>query len=276
MAQMSFYRFRHLILKSTVPILGATKLQQTPKNYNLEVVLCRKYPRRSTRIHHFEKADCFQKRNRFYVRFKKNLTTFEKSYILTHDLLPHILAAQGCFIFHGSLIQNRKRNFLILGKSGAGKSSLGLRAVENKGHCWGDEASLVYRHKRQWYVTPVFLTIRHWPQKKEKASNRFFGKELTVISGKPPIRKLDKVVVLKKKSPKKKLRILKGEGVPILQELLTHVFWPDNISPEKRRQLFDDLSDFSTSISPQIVEYPHRPPNQTFVLQKLLEFKKIG
>jgi hypothetical protein len=268
MAHMMVYQIHNLAIKSEVPILGAKlKLKASGKN-RISIHEIKNYPKKSLgfkKLHVFPGADCFQKLNNFYIYFHK---PNGKSALFTHDILPYILAASGLFLFHGSIIQNKNKIFLVLGKSGAGKSTLSLEAIRKKGYCLGDEAAVIFKSKNQWYVEPAISTLRYWPKKRGQG----IEKELLVMKSLKRKRILNKVIVLQKKSKKARLRIHKGSDLKIFQELITHLFWPDNLEPHNRRKLFDNLTQFSTSLDPLIVEYPHKRKNQTLVLRELLEF----
>ncbi len=271
MAQV-IYKIHNLVIASEVPILGA-KPSKTSRKIDVRIREIKKRPHEKC-FHSTKGGDCFQSGSNYSVWFRRVYNSLEKSGIVTHEILPLVLAAKGLFLLHGSVIQNKKKTFLVLGKSGSGKSTLSLEAIKNNGFCGGDEASIVYKNKNRWYVTSAFSTLRHWGR--EQKETKIFGKNLIVLDTPLKQRPLDKVIVLKKKSRKSKLNIRRASGVSLLQELLTHLFWPDRMEPVKRRRLFEELSEFSLNLSPWIVDYPHDSKSQTLVLQELLEFKKIS
>lgn len=264
------YQIHNLVIKSEIPILGAIPILKGSGKNKISIHEIKGRPHKSyKRLHSFVGADCFQKHNVFYVRFHGH---HGKSALFTHDILPFILAASGLFLFHGSIIQNKNKTFLVLGKSGAGKSTLGLEAIKNNGYCWGDEAAVIFKNKKKWYVEPAFSTLRYWP----KNARKNVEKKLLIMNSLKKERILNKVIVLQKKSKRTKLRIHEGSNINLLRELITHLFCPEHLDSQNRLKLFENLFQFSTSLEPLIVEYPHERKSQTIVLRDLLEFNKVS
>ena len=264
------YQINNLTIESEISLLGITPRLRDSKKPDIKIKEISEMPRRGQKLHRFLGAECFQNANRYYVYFRGKRSSFEKSGILTHYVLPHILASQGFFLFHGSIIKNKNKTFLVLGKSGSGKSTLSLAAMKRNGSCFGDEASILYNENDNWYVQSAFSTLRVWPKQPSEK------KRIVILEPQKNRQRLNRVIILKKKARNAKLKIHEGSGLLSFRELMTHLFWPENLSAEKRKKLFQQLSSLTNSLAPVIVDYPHRPANQTLVLRELLEFKKIG
>jgi hypothetical protein len=272
MARLKKYRIHNLIFQSEIPIMGVREVSTNKKNILIREAARRPLSKNGFRkIHRFSAVQCFKKNEIFYVYFQRGLSTIQKSTILTQDILPHILATRGLLLLHGSVIQNKNKTFLILGKSGSGKSTLSLEAIKNKGLCLGDEAAIVYKNKKHWHVTSAFSTLRYW----QKDTKNSLEKAVLTLPLPKTSHRLSRVIVLQKKSRKSKLSTLQFSNLQVLKELVTHLFCPENLDADKRRSLFETLSDFSTTLTPVVVQYPHKKANRTLVLNELLEFRKM-
>ena len=203
-------------------------------------------------------------------------------HLLVDQVIPRVVAHQGCIVLHASAIEMEGSLIAFLGESGWGKSTLATSFYEQGYPLLTDDCLLLRPEAGKIMGIPSYAGARLWPDSLEAVVNNkidvhsvahysskkrlIFPEELKKESFKLPILAIFILTPPDKLKSLKKITVEKILGANMIMELIKHSFYLDVTDTNKISKQFVALGKVTDYALPV---YRLNYPREHAVLQKV-------